>query len=292
MELRAEDRLIGGIQIKAAAVQGKPEYAGCRKQASRGSFQAALQQDGKGVCGMTVIEWKKEKADRRVEEQRAPLYWMVYQELYYAITSGQAAPGEHLAENVLARRLRVSRTPIRAALAQLEKEGLVIRKHGRALVYESMDREMRELIETRLALECLAVREACGNASDMDVSLLREVNQEFAEALRAGNIQGSARADERFHEEIYRIADNRVLLRALHGLERPMYGYRVRTCRSSADVEEQIAEHEALIKALKSRAVSRAQKVVTVHLTGKHRGERREVKNVSDSCPESFSCVS
>ena len=126
----------------------------------------------------------------------------------------------------------------------------------------------------------------------MDVSLLREVNQEFAEALRAGNIQGSARADERFHEEIYRIADNRVLLRALHGLERPMYGYRVRTCRSSADIEEQIAEHEALIKALESRAVSRAQKVVTVHLTGKHRGERREEKDVSDSCPESFSCVS
>ena len=182
---------------------------------------------------MTVIEWKKEKADRRVEEQRAPLYWMVYQELYYAITSGQAAPGEHL-----------------------------------------------------------AVREACENASDMDISLLREVNQEFAEALRAGNIQGSARADERFHEEIYRIADNSVLLRTLHGLERPMYGYRVRTCRSGADVEAQIAEHETLIESLESRDVSRAQAAVTVHLTGKRRGEMRKEKNVSDRCPESFSCVS
>lgn len=204
--------------------------------------------------------------------------------LYLPLFLNDAVPEEHKSG------IDMSRDLLRRS--HVEKEGLVIRKHGRALVYESMDREMRELIETRLALECLAVREACGNASDMDVSLLREVNQEFAEALRAGNIQGSARADERFHEEIYRIADNRVLLRALHGLERPMYGYRVRTCRSSADIEEQIAEHEALIKALESRAVSRAQKVVTVHLTGKHRGERREEKNVSDSCPESFSCVS
>ena len=159
-------------------------------------------------------------------------------------------------------------------------------------MYESMDREMRELIETRLALEHLAVREACENASDMDISLLREVNQEFAEALRAGNIQGSARADERFHEEIYRIADNSVLLRTLHGLERPMYGYRVRTCRSGADVEAQIAEHETLIESLESRDVSRAQAAVTVHLTGKRRGEMRKEKNVSDRCPESFSCVS
>ena len=69
-------------------------------------------------------------------------------------------------------------------------------------------------------------------AKPEDIDRLIWINREFADALRAGNTAGSASADEKFHEAIYRIADNRVLLNMIRELEGALYGYRVRACET------------------------------------------------------------
>lgn len=202
-------------------------------------------------------------------EKNEPLYRLTYHALHYAIVSGQLKPGEHLAEHHIAQELQISRTPLRMAIRELEKEGMVVRRHGRTIVQDSLDREMREILETRSVLEGLAAVAACRKISGEDIQKLESINADFADALRCGNIQGSARADERFHEEIYRIADNRVLLRTMHGLEGSVYSYRVRACKTAQDVEAQIKGHEDIIEALRQGQEELAKYAVMEHIKGR-----------------------
>ena len=224
---------------------------------------------------MRNYEWT-----RRYTEGREPLYETVYHQLHYAIISGQLEPGSHLAEHALSGWLQVSRTPVRMALARLEQEGLLERRHGRAVVRDCMDRELREILETRTALEELAAVSASGKAEEKDLAVLEEINGEFARAMRAGNAAESACADERFHEELYRIADNRVLLRMIHELEGQLYGYRVRACKTEEVVERQIREHEWIIRGIRKRRPELAREAVKAHITGLGygRGEEKDLR--------------
>ena len=74
---------------------------------------------------MNNMKWESRYADRK-----EPLYQTVYYQLYYAITSGQVNPGEHLAEHALSARLRVSRTPVRMALGRLRMKNFMRRSIG------------------------------------------------------------------------------------------------------------------------------------------------------------------
>ncbi|WP_346906807.1 GntR family transcriptional regulator [Faecalicatena orotica] len=212
---------------------------------------------------MTAFDWENSFVD-----EGEPLYQMVYHALHYAIISGQLKAGDHLPESTLSEYLQVSRTPIRAAIIKLEKEGLIVRKCGRAIVQDNLKREMREMLDTRNALEKLAASTACQNARIADIKKLNQINERFANAQRIGNVREGACADECFHEEIYRIADNRVLLRMIHSLEEPMYGYRIRACKNDEVVESQIQEHKAIIRAIETGDKEMAEQAVIEHICG------------------------
>ncbi|MEJ8735400.1 MULTISPECIES: GntR family transcriptional regulator [Mediterraneibacter] len=197
-----------------------------------------------------------------------PLHQMVYHILRYAIISGRVLPGEHLKEYMLSKTLRVSRTPVRAAIIRLENEGLVMRRNGRTIVQDFLGREMAEVIAIRKSLERLAVVTACRSVKESDILRLKEINAEFGNALCVGNISKGAHADERFHEEIFRIADNPVLLRMLYGLEKSAYGYRTRACSAGANAKSQTVEHGRIIEALQKRDSQLAEQAAMLHIEG------------------------
>src|SRR6476469_10949085 len=83
-----------------------------------------------------------------------------------AIFHGSFKPGEALREEQLAAMLDVSRGPVREALVQLEREGLVIvRRHRGATVARLSRRDLEEVYSLRLALERLAVQRAVRHAT-------------------------------------------------------------------------------------------------------------------------------
>ena len=90
----------------------------------------------------------------------------VYAALRQAILEREFVPGEPLTEGDLSRRFRVSRTPVREALAKLERDRLVrvVPKKG-AFVRALSHDEIRDLYEVREALEALAVRLATPHLS-------------------------------------------------------------------------------------------------------------------------------
>ena len=91
-----------------------------------------------------------------------PLRDVVFKTLRRAILTGELKPGERLMEIHLANRLGVSRTPIREAIRKLELEGLVtmIPRRG-AEVPDITEKNLKDVLEVRRALEGLAIELAC-----------------------------------------------------------------------------------------------------------------------------------
>src|SRR3954471_15798899 len=82
----------------------------------------------------------------------------VYEQLRSEIVRGQLRPNERLIEAELAERLQVSRTPIREGLQRLAADGLVASRLRGWIVYEHTLDQIRDIYETRAALEGFAAR--------------------------------------------------------------------------------------------------------------------------------------
>ena len=91
-----------------------------------------------------------------------PLRDVVFETLRQKILKGELKPGERLIEVALAQRLGVSRTPVREAIHKLEQEGLVVMAPRKgAQVATISAQSVRDVLEVRKAMECLAVCLSC-----------------------------------------------------------------------------------------------------------------------------------
>ncbi len=108
--------------------------------------------------------------------------------------------------------LGFGRTPIREAIQRLAAEKLVVaRPRQTAFVAPILARDMAELVEMRLVLECPAARLAATRGTKPDYSRLREAGVAFVDRVRAKDIEGSLAADAAIHAMIAAIARNSML---------------------------------------------------------------------------------
>lgn len=100
-------------------------------------------------------------------DEYLPLREVVFKTLRNAIVHGEFEPGERLMEVTLAKRLGVSRTPVREAMRMLELEGLVVMIPRRgAEVARITTKDLSDALEIRMALEDLAAGLACKRIDD------------------------------------------------------------------------------------------------------------------------------
>ena len=144
---------------------------------------------------------------KELMDEYLPLRDVVFQTLRKAILKGELKPGERLMEVQLANRLGVSRTPIREAIRKLELEGLVtmIPRRG-AEVAEITEKNMRDVLEVRRALEELAVKIACDKITEGELKELSVVAKKFRDVMYCDNLMQITEADVEFHEIIYRLS--------------------------------------------------------------------------------------
>ena len=138
-----------------------------------------------------------------------PLRDVVFNTLRRAILRGELKPGERLMEIQLANKLGVSRTPIREAIRKLELEGLVlmIPRKG-AEVAEITEKNLRDVLEVRCALEELAVQLACERIDQDKLNDLHAAAEHFREILDSDDITAIGEADEAFHDVIFAATGN------------------------------------------------------------------------------------
>ncbi|MCP8939103.1 GntR family transcriptional regulator [Alsobacter sp. SYSU M60028] len=147
---------------------------------------------------------------------RKTLVEQVVDRIVEAAARGTFLPGDRVVEAEVARRLQVSRVPVREALRLLESQGIVenMPYRGMRLMDVSVAR-LEKVLKVRLVLEQLAAEEA-RQAARKDPSILDPLVRTrdlMEEAARQGDRYELARLDTVFHRQLCGLTGNEVLLR-------------------------------------------------------------------------------
>lgn len=182
---------------------------------------------------------------------------------------GRFRPGEHLVTQELADRFEVSHTPIREALIALSGVGVIDLVPNRGAVVRRLTaKDVREVCLVRRALECEAVRSACGR---IDLATLKEIAADLNRLIdvpirSAARFIAKARAiDERLHDLIATSAGNvllaaeigrlKLLFRAYRDVAWDHHAARNDYHRLAGEAHEHLAIVDALLAADRRAAV-------------------------------------
>jgi DNA-binding GntR family transcriptional regulator len=159
----------------------------------------------------------------------------------------------------------LSRTPIREALARLESEGLVVHDATLGIMVAELDYSMiTELYFMREILEGTAARLAAQHASDVEISLLEDMCEQYANSV--GNDQKLAISNRQFHELLYNCSHNRYLIKMLKTLHDTLTLLRHTTLTDPKRVKDTVKEHESVVNAIKKHDPDAAEKALREHI--------------------------
>lgn len=212
--------------------------------------------------------------------------------LRQAIANGKLRPGARLPEVQIAREMGTSRAPLREALIQLEREGLVVRRPNRgAFVADLTEELVREVASLRGVLEGFAASLAVKRLTREDFDRLEAILKEMLAVARQGDFPRMVEWDYQFHEYIMRASGHRLLYETWVGMDRKIRVYLSATNLMYADMKAVVQGHLAILRALRRRDPGRAGRVMAEHmgevldlfLTKVMRGERRQDGTRSDA---------
>jgi DNA-binding GntR family transcriptional regulator len=190
----------------------------------------------------------------------------VYEQLKSDIFEFRLLPGTRFSENEIARRARVSRTPVREALFRLEREGYleVHAKSGwsvRALDFAALD----HLYDVRLILECEAVRKLSAGNPRVALAGLEKIwlvapRQRLTDGARV------ARLDEEFHAKLVAAAGNPELARLHQTITERIRIVRRLDFTHPERVVYTYIEHGQILRAILARKPAKAIALLREHI--------------------------
>jgi DNA-binding GntR family transcriptional regulator len=174
-----------------------------------------------------------------------------------------------LDERQLASDLGISRTPVREAMVQLEREGFVraVPRRGIYVVRKSK-LEVIELITAWAALECMAARLITQNAADAEIASLRAMFATFENGRLHAKLDEYSEVNIEFHQSIIRMSGNQVLIDLAANLFAHMRMIRRKTIGEKDRADRSIRDHMHIIEALEARDTARAEELVRAHALG------------------------
>ena len=171
-----------------------------------------------------------------------------------------------LDERKLSAELGVSRTPVREALTVLEQEGFVRSEPRRGVfLIRKTKAEIVGMIYAWAALESMAARLACDNASDDQLRSLRTGFPEFFGAEASNHMDEYSDANIRFHQTVIALASCQIITDMTSNLFMHVRGIRSLTIREDDRIKRSISEHREIIHALERRDASLAEYLVRNH---------------------------
>jgi DNA-binding GntR family transcriptional regulator len=188
------------------------------------------------------------------------------------LLGGEYPPGSPLAETDVMRRLGATRELVRAALGQLEREGLLVHSLHRGLEVARLSVEdVRDLYAARRTLE-LAGLEALLRRRPSDDVWLQAAVTSMTEAAKAGDGRAAVAADAAFHLALVASTSSRRLRLAAEAAMRELRIVLAVADRVSSDLDELAADHAALLEVLIHAPGPSARAALLDHL---RRGESR-----------------
>lgn len=193
----------------------------------------------------------------------------IYGSLKQAITSMNiyAEDAElRLDERRLSEQLKISRTPVREALARLEQEGLVhiVPRRGVYIVRKTKA-EILEVVTVWAALESTAARLVIEKATDSDISSLRTLFTTYEDEQVQAHIDEYSETNIEFHQAILKLSQCELLCALAENLFIHMRSIRARTIADQDRANRSIIDHMHIIEALENRDSDLAAKLVREH---------------------------
>ena len=180
---------------------------------------------------------------------RSPLRDEIYRQVLDRISTGTLAPGTRVKDTHLAGELGVSRTPVREALLQLAREGVLAADMGRGFRVQPLDRvEMEETGAILAALEGLALT-LSGDISREQLAQLSELDRELS-AIR-GDPNRCIELDQQWHRTLIQGCPNTRLLSMISSLWQVPRRYMRAFLRDAGRVSLSTQHHSRIIEALR-----------------------------------------
>lgn len=191
----------------------------------------------------------------------------IHQALQQEIAACALSPGAALDEAALAKRFRVSRTPVREALLQLSIQGFV-RVVPRAGIFVATleSHELAEMLETLAYLEGLCTGLACRRMSATRRKRLAALHRRAARIEATHNAQDYLALNESFHEQLYQACGNPFLVKQIQLIRLRTKPYRVRHFAQQERMRQSLGEHADIVEAILDSDEQTAIEVATHHI--------------------------
>jgi DNA-binding GntR family transcriptional regulator len=199
--------------------------------------------------------------------ERQSLREQVAHALRAALITGEMRPGVVYSAPVLAAQFGVSATPVREAMLDLAKEGLVeaVRNKG-FRVTELSDRDLDELTEIRQLIEVPTVTRLADASRADDFERLRPIAEEIVAAGGRGDLLAYVDADLRFHVELLALSGNAHLVSVVRDLRNRARLYGLSQLSARGALSDSAHEHVQLLDALKAGDREAAHAIMSEHI--------------------------
>ncbi|MEV4125339.1 GntR family transcriptional regulator [Nocardia sp. NPDC049707] len=201
---------------------------------------------------------------------RTTLRGQVSEALRSALITGEMKPGVVYPAPLLAAQLGVSATPVREAMLELVREGLVevVRNTG-FRVTEMSDAELDDLVELRLLIEVPimgAVAEFCEGDTARRVAELRPLARQLVEAAEAVDLRGYTQLDTEFHIRFLALHGNPKIVEEVRGLRSRSRLYGLESLAAEGNLVATTVEHEQMIDLALARDRAGMADLVRTHI--------------------------
>ncbi|MES1248318.1 MAG: GntR family transcriptional regulator [Actinomycetota bacterium] len=209
---------------------------------------------------------------------------VVRDKLTRAILDGRLQPGDRLVEREIASLLQVSKTPVREALQELARRGLVTFRAYRGMEVRTIEpRLVQQIYEVRAVLEPEALRLAMPLHDATTKAELASTLRESHVAGQAHDLVDLAVSNRLFHSLLYAPCPNELLRGMIDDVADQVALISVAGWRATFTWEEEAREHEAIFAAVEAGKVRDATKLLESHIRRSLKGLLRNYENATPS---------
>ena len=183
------------------------------------------------------------------------------------IVAGVFPSGERLIEAQLCTRYSCGRAVARAALVQLESEGLVVRQPNRGATVRRISlSEAIEITEARAALEGLIAARAARHATPVECVELRQVVADMRAAVADEDAAAYSELNRTFHRRLREISRHTVASDLVHNLRNRAVSHQYRLAMMPGRPSESLQQHAAIVEAVVAGDEQAASAAMSAHL--------------------------
>ncbi|MEV7437749.1 GntR family transcriptional regulator [Streptomyces griseoviridis] len=184
-----------------------------------------------------------------------------------ALIAGELRAGEVYSAPTLASRFGVSATPVREAMLDLAKEGLVDAVPNKGFrVTEVSEKQLDEYTHVRALIEIPTTVELARTASPISLEALRPAAREIVTAAAAGDLIAYVEADTRFHLGLLALSGNAHLVEVVADLRGRSRLYGLTALVEAGRLTASAQEHLDLLDALVARDERAVREIMTRHI--------------------------